>query len=178
MPAACRKYEDWAISPVGGDAPPEHLLEHVSLCGSCAGSASRIASGLSALERAIDRLPERELPAGFSSSVMRSLPAARWESRGARVWAVPAAAAALLAAASAALLHPLPSGLAEHSVALSALRAPLATLGEVARILGASVSSVDGSLPVPAGPVVPLLAAGALAFALRRLARRPAGSRG
>ena len=170
----CRKYEDWAGSPVGGTEPPEHLLAHVPACDDCTETAARLAVDLSRLERALGSLPEPALPSDFAARVMQAVPPARWESKGFRAWAIPAAAAAVLTTAAAALLHPLPTGLVEHSVVLSALRAPLSTIGEVSRILGAGVSSLNAQLSLPGGAAIPLVAGLALAFGLRGLARRPA----
>lgn len=106
-----REYEEWLQAEFDGELSPERRLaldQHVAACARCAAERAELAKLGDLLTRSA--APVRP---DFRSAVMSSLPAAGWESRSPRTWALPLAmlavfgtAAAILMGISAARLEP------------------------------------------------------------------------
>jgi anti-sigma factor RsiW len=141
-----------------------------------------------ALARLADALAESraEVPADFASRVMRSLPAAGWESRHPRTWLAALAAVLVLLAGAVTLGAALGGGLGSASALGGAAEAIaglfLASLTAGAGLLGASWKGVGLALAgLLGGSVVNWIAFGVLVVGLDlllvRLLRRPAPAR-
>jgi len=173
---ACRKYFDWATSPVGGVEPPEVLSRHIEGCNDCMADFGRIGAEAERISGILEDRREIDLPAGFAERVMGSLVTPSWQIRQPRIWVLPAGLLALFGVSAAALLHPLPAGLAERSMLFSMFRAPLETIGEVARVIGRGVAILSESatsisgLPHSGGALLALFGALLAGAAARRLA--------
>jgi len=177
--------QDWIELESDGELRDERQLrvldEHLASCAECAAARAGSLQLRAALDSA--RVPVR---ADFQSAVMAALPAAGWEARSPRTWAVPLALFALLGGAAAAVVgveaaRLQPSGpLAAAFLALgdlfgAALLAGGGLLGASWRGIGLAVRELAGS------STGSLVALGGLVIGLNwmvwRLARRRAPAR-
>jgi hypothetical protein len=177
--------QDWIELESDGELRDERQLrvldEHVAGCAECAAARA----GSLQLRAALDSA-RVTLRADFQSAVMAALPAAGWEARSPRTWAVPLALFALLGGAAAAVVgleaaRLQPSGpLAAAFLALgdlfgAALLAGGGLLGASWRGIGLAVRELAGS------STGSLVALGGLVVGLNwmvwRLARRRAPAR-
>ena len=118
--------QEWLNLEADGCLPAERqaqLDEHVAVCASC----RQERAGLAALGALFARSALKARP-GFTARVMESLPAAGWEGRHPRTWALPAAVSFLLGGLAVYLLGHGSAGLGTASSTLRTAKTASSTL--------------------------------------------------